>query len=193
MGYIIFPMDDNRLMEMCVKGDTEAWEKLVDQFSGLVYWAIKRKLSRHPFQYSDCDIRDIYQQVFAVLWEKRSRVKPAAWQNLSPWLVALSSHTTIDFMRKSESKERFLKAYGQEERTQADEPLLADERRIIEEALSRLKIKERSYIELFYGCGKKYREIAEDFHVPLSSVSSAISRAQKKIRRHLMQKKFETK
>ena len=56
--------DDRELVRRCIEGNAEAWGEFIDRFSGLVYWAIKRKLNKYDNAYLENEVEDILQKEY---------------------------------------------------------------------------------------------------------------------------------
>jgi len=179
---------DKELVTQCLEGSPEAWGLFVDRFSGLLYWAIKQKLRRYCPVYLNSDAEDIYQRLFASLWERRSLEAVKDRDNISPWLIVLASNLAIDFARKKKREDDFLKEELPIDVTDTkDYPSVftKEKRDILDNAMGSLSEKEKAYLELSYLSGKKHKEIADIFNVPMNSVSTTIARAKTKIKRFI--------
>lgn len=184
--------DHRELVQKCLEEDASAWSEFVDKFSGLVYWAIKRKLYKYGSAYLLSEVEEIYQRVFVSIWEKKSLKGVCERDNLSPWFVVLASNVTIDFIRKKGVEGNFL-LHGVErdfraEETDEDATDRYDER-LLDEAIKQLNKKEKAYLELTYVTGRKYKEIAQIFNTSINSVSITISRAKNKIKKYIEEKR----
>ncbi|MCG2704526.1 MAG: sigma-70 family RNA polymerase sigma factor [Candidatus Omnitrophica bacterium] len=182
---------DKELVLSCLGGAPDAWSAFIDKFSSLVYWAIKRKLNRYCPAYLKSDAEDLYQRVFALLWEKRSLEAVKDRDNISPWLIVLASNLATDFVRKKKREEDFLQEELAKEIPPIDDyssVLIKEKRDILDKAMGILTEKERAYLELSYFSGKKHKEIADTFNVPMNSVSTIIARAKTKIKRFISKK-----
>lgn len=181
---------DRKLIQKCLEGDAEAWSEFVERFSGLVYWVIKRKLSKY-YMYFESDVEEIYQRVLASIWEKKSLTSVSERGNISPWIAVLASNFTIDFIRKKRLEEDFLRdGFKSESRPRRpDEGILdREDKRLLDEAIKLLNEKERAFLELNCIAGKKQREIAGIFNTSINSVSSTITRAKNKIKSYIESK-----
>ncbi len=179
---------DKKLVENCLEGAPDAWSDFVDRFSSLVYWAIKRKLNRYCLSHLNSDIEDLYQRVFASLLERRSLETVKDRDNISPWLIVLASNLATDFARKKKREEDFLREELAKETPVIDDyssVFIREKSGILDSAMGVLTEKERAYLELSYLSGKKHKEIADIFNVPMNSVSTIIARAKTKIKRFI--------
>jgi RNA polymerase sigma-70 factor, ECF subfamily len=182
---------DKDLVTRCLSGDTGAWNNFVDRFSGLVYWAIKRKFNRYYSAYLTSDIEDIYQRLFASIWEKKNLAAVSDRDDIAPWLIVLASNLTTDFMRKKMREEDFLqnKLTAETQTMDKDSVIFVEEKwDLLGEAMRLLNEKERAYIELSCISGKKHKEIAEIFRTSTNYVSSIIARAKNKMKRFIEKK-----
>lgn len=184
--------DERELVQRCINGDADAWSEFVDRYSGLIYWAIKRKLNKYDSTYIMSEAEDIYQLIFALIWEKKSLINVRERGSISPWLVVLASHVTIDFIRKRKREEDYLrrdfKLVAKSQNTK-EVVLEKEEKCLLDEAIKLLNEKEKRYIELNYLADKKHREIAEIFNTSVNSVSTIIARAKIKIKKYIESRK----
>lgn len=182
---------DKELVRLCLSGNAEAWSNFIDRFSGLIYWAIKRKLNRYYSAHLTSDIEDIYQRLFTSIWEKKSLVAVTDRDNIAPWLIVLASNLTIDFMRRKQREEDFFQNRLPLESQIADEDSIVfakEKRDLLDEAIRGLSEKERLYLELNYLSNKKHKEIAGIFNTSVNSVSTVIARAKDKIKQFIKEK-----
>jgi len=182
---------DKELVMRCLSGDAGAWSNFIDRFSGLVYWAIKRKLNRYYSAHLRSDVEDIYQHLFTSIWEKKSLATVSERDNIAPWLIVLASNLTIDFMRKKKREEDFLQNRLTAETRMIDDSsimFVKEKSDLLNEAMRFLNEREKAYLELNYLSGKKHKEIAEIFNISANTVSTVIARAKNKIKRFIEEK-----
>ena len=183
--------NDKELVKRCLDGNAEAWSEFVDRFSGLIYWAIKRKLNRYNCVYLIRDVEDIYQRLFVSLWEKKSLMNVADRDNISPWLIVLASNLTIDFIRKKRREENFLLRVSEAKNISGDDEVVIfseENKHLLDEGIKLLNEKEKVYLEFNYIASKKHKEIAKIFNTSVNSVSTIIARAKNKIRKYIKSK-----
>ena len=164
------------LLRLCSGGDEKAWAYFVEEFSPLIRWAIKHKISR-SFNYVDeNDIKDIFQQTFTHIWHSNRLANLQKPGSLPAYLTVIAQNLTIDFFRK---KRRFLKIKArrltEKEFCAADNPRTESYNRQIEkdvkEQISNLPIKERRIIQLDIFYDLKHREISEMMEISINTVS----------------------
>src|SRR3954468_14329852 len=84
---------DVQLMGLISKGDTAAFEELVERHQSLVIGTVARMLG------SNSEIEDIAQQVFIRVWRSASRYVPRA--KFTTWLLKITRNLVFNEMRRS--------------------------------------------------------------------------------------------
>ena len=85
--------DDVRLMRLVGRGDTVAFEKLVERHQALVAGTVARMLG------SNSDVEDIAQQVFIRVWKSARRYVPRA--KFTTWLLKITRNLVFNEMRRT--------------------------------------------------------------------------------------------
>src|SRR5438445_8701341 len=85
--------DDVRLMQLVGRGDTVAFEKLVERHQALVAGTVARMLG------SNSDVEDIAQQVFIRVWKSARRYVPRA--KFTTWLLKITRNLVFNEMRRT--------------------------------------------------------------------------------------------
>jgi len=73
---------DNALIGACLRGDGEAWERLVDRYSGLVYSVIRK------YGLDEDEVGDTFQAVWVALWEELDGLRDRG--RVAPWLMTVA-------------------------------------------------------------------------------------------------------
>lgn len=73
---------DTTLVEACLRGEAEAWERLVRRYAGLVYSVPRR------YGLSEEDAADVFQGTWSALWERLTEVRNRG--RLGPWLITVA-------------------------------------------------------------------------------------------------------
>ena len=129
-----------------------------------------------------CD--DILQEVFVKVW--RCDTVPEDSEEQRRWLLTVSRHTCLDFLRKSSRFSKFRTKYRQEwyeQPTDPDAPFLWDE-------LQRLPEVERSILYLHLKIGHSYKEIAGMLDLTENLVRVRAFRSLKKLRETIIKKEL---
>src|SRR5438046_4423383 len=85
--------EDVRLMNLVGRGDTNAFEELIERHQALVAGTVARMLG------SNSDVEDIAQQVFIRVWKSASRYKPRA--KFTTWLLKITRNLVFNELRRA--------------------------------------------------------------------------------------------
>src|SRR5205807_10155123 len=88
--------DDLRLMRLVGRGDTTAFEQLIERHQALVAGTVARMLG------SNSDVEDIAQQVFLRVWRSAGRYVPRA--KFTTWLLKITRNLVFNEMRRAKRK-----------------------------------------------------------------------------------------
>src|ERR671931_202462 len=83
--------DDVRLMQLIGRGNTAAFEQLIEKHQTLVAGTVARMLG------SSSDVEDIAQQVFIRVWKSARRYVPRA--KFTTWLLKITRNLVFNEMR----------------------------------------------------------------------------------------------
>lgn len=175
------------LVSGCVRGDENAWERLLKEYGPFINNVIKKYLP------DPGDSQELFIHVLERLWDK-SAERLAAWNGaarLSTYLAAITSRLCIDHLRHTgrrlrrtvslHSAIRPAAPWGMEP-DPATEALQSESRRILDGAMLQLNQDEQDILRLFYWQGMKYTEISSIMQRPVVDVGRKICRARKKLR-----------
>src|SRR5213076_1738191 len=107
--------DDVRLMQLVGRGDTIAFEQLIEKHQALVAGTVARMLG------SNSDVEDIAQQVFIRVWKSAARYVAKA--KFTTWLLKIARNLVFNEMRRAKRHPHVPVQIGPE----ADEIPLKDE------------------------------------------------------------------
>src|SRR6266550_8804091 len=85
--------EDVRLMRLVSRGDTSAFEELIERHQALVAGTVARMLS------SNSDVEDIAQQVFIRVWKSARRYVPRA--KFTTWLLKITRNLVFNELRRA--------------------------------------------------------------------------------------------
>src|SRR5213082_323265 len=85
--------EDVRLMQLVGRGDTGAFEELIERHQSLVAGTVARMLG------SNSDVEDIAQQVFIRLWKSARRYVPRA--KFTTWLLKITRNLVFNELRRA--------------------------------------------------------------------------------------------
>jgi len=179
--------EDVRLMRLVARGDTSAFEKVIERHQALVAGTAARMLG------SNSDVEDIAQQVFIRVWKSARRYVPRA--KFTTWLLKITRNLVFNELRRAKRRAQvsLQPEPGAEEIPLKDEmnpapdvSLLEDElQRAIEEAIMQLPESQRMALVLRRYEQLSYEEIAEVLDLSVPAVKSVLFRARTELRARL--------
>ena len=175
---------DQDLMVRLSDGEVEALEGLYDRYSPLVFSIAVRVLTDRQLA------EDVTQEVFLRLWRRPWSYDPGRGKFRS-WLMSVTRNRSLDERRRVVRRLRQedsdddgmpeIAAPGRFHDPQL-EAVLADERRAVREAMTRLPPAQREVIELAYFGGLTQVEVAALTGEPLGTVKTRIRLGIQKLR-----------
>src|SRR5438874_7539779 len=179
--------EDVRLMRLVSRGDTGAFEELIERHQSLVAGTVARMLG------SNSDVEDIAQQVFIRVWKSARRYVPRA--KFTTWLLKITRNLVFNELRRSK-RQPHLPLHsepGAEDPPFKDETNLAPDaslleselQQAIEEAIERLPETQRMALVLRRYQQLSYEQIAEVLDLSVPAVKSVLFRARTELRSRL--------
>ena len=179
--------NDLRLMQLVGRGDTGAFEQLIEKHQALVAGTVARMLG------SNSDVEDIAQQVFIRLWKSARRYVPRA--KFTTWLLKITRNLVFNEMRRTKRRAhvRLQSEPGAEDPPVKDERNLAPDaslletelQRTIEEAILQLPETQRMALVLRRYEQLSYEQIAGVLDLSVPAVKSVLFRARSELRTRL--------
>jgi len=182
--------EEQALVERLTRGETSAFQELVEQNKKKVYYLALDIVGNHH------DAEDISQEVFLKVFRSFQTFKRDA--RLSSWLYRITVNASIDHLRKKSAvpekmQDEFLEEHlphnpaGSLEFT--GDPERSAETRLIQEhienALQKISAQERSAFVLRHYHDLMIKDIAEVMNVSVGTVKSYLFRGIKKLQREL--------
>src|SRR5438046_4856845 len=179
--------DDLRLMQLVGRGDTGAFEQLIEKHQALVAGTVARMLR------SNSDVEDIAQQVFIRVWKSARRYVPRA--KFTTWLLKITRNLLFNELRRTRRRAHvpLQSEPGAEDPPVKDEMNLAPDasllelelQRTIEEAILQLSETQRLALMLRRYEQLSYEQIAEVLGLSVPAVHSLSCRARSELRSKL--------
>jgi RNA polymerase sigma-70 factor (ECF subfamily) len=179
--------DDLRLMRLVGRGDTNAFEELIEKHQALVAGTVARMLG------SNSDVEDIAQQVFIRVWKSARRYVPRA--KFTTWLLKITRNLVFNELRRTKRRAHvpLQPEAGAEDLPLKDDINLAPDasllevelRRTIEEAILQLPETQRMALVLRRYEQLSYEEIADVLELSVPAVKSVLFRARSELRTRL--------
>src|SRR5256714_10217381 len=179
--------EDVRLMELVARGDTAAFQTLIERHQALVVGTVARMLG------SNSDVEDLAQQVFLRVWRSAGRYVPRA--KFTTWLLKITRNLVFNEMRRTKRQAHVpmqIEPQGddlpiKDESVQSPaESLLEHElQQAIEGAIIQLPETQRMALILRRYEGRSYEEIGEILDLSVPAVKSVLFRARTELRARL--------
>lgn len=173
--------DVAQLVRRAAQGDRWAWERLVDQYSRLI-WAMTR-----DFRLAESDAADVVQATWLRLLEHIDRIEYP--DRIGSWLATTARHECLRHLavgKKVMLVEDDDAAFHQvvSHQPEVDERLLADERaEAVREALTSLPSRWQKLLELLMADPPaSYAEISDQLGVPVGSIGPTRGRCLERLR-----------
>src|SRR6266403_820185 len=179
--------EDVRLMRLVSRGDSDAFERLIERHQALVAGTVARMLS------SNSDVEDIAQQVFIRVWKSARRYVPRA--KFTTWLLKITRNLVFNELRRSKrhahiplqtdpGAEEF--PLKDEKNPAPDASLLQTElQQAIDDAIAQLPESQRMALILRRYEQLSYEEISEVLDLSVPAVKSVLFRARTELRARL--------
>ncbi|PYJ45291.1 MAG: RNA polymerase subunit sigma-24 [Verrucomicrobia bacterium] len=179
--------DDLRLMRLVGRGDTTAFEELIQKHQALVAGTVARMLG------SNSDVEDIAQQVFIRVWKSARRYVPRA--KFTTWLLKITRNLVFNEMRRTKRRAHvpLQPEAGAEDPPLKDDLNLAPDvslletelQQTIEEAILQLPETQRMALVLRRYEQLSYEQIGEVLDLSVPAVKSVLFRARSELRLRL--------
>lgn len=176
-GMVTLELTDYEIIQLCLKGDQDAFEGLVNRYKKLIYTIVYRILNDKE------EANDIAQEVFIKLFLSLDKYNPE--YKFSTWSAKVATNLCLDKLRKKKidimSVDDMVYEPGDEENPETT--YLRNERAMkIEKAIQSLPEKYKIPIILFHQQGFSYDEICKVLDEPLSIVKNRLHRARHMLR-----------
>jgi RNA polymerase sigma factor (sigma-70 family) len=173
--------DVTSLVRRAAAGDKSAWERLVDQYSRLI-WAMTR-----DFGLAEMDAADVVQTTWLRLLEHIHRIEYP--ERIGSWLATTARHECLRYLASSKrlmlvDDHDAMFGHATEHQPDVDERLLADERaQAVREAVAALPSRSQLLLELLMADPPvSYTEISDKLGLPVGSIGPTRGRCLQRLR-----------
>jgi RNA polymerase sigma-70 factor, ECF subfamily len=181
-------LSDEALLSLVASSDDQALAELYDRFGRVAYGLALRILRDEALA------QDAVQEAFLAIWRSADRFL-AERAKASTWILTLVHRRSVDLVRREDRRRgEPLKSAGEPAapETVEDEATLGFERRVVQEALSRLQPEQREALELGYYGGLTQSELAERLGLPLGTIKSRMFTGLSRLRELLAEAGLES-
>ena len=181
-------LSDESLLSLVASSDDHALAELYDRFGRVAYGLALRILRDEALA------QDAVQEAFLAIWRSADRFL-AERAKASTWILTLVHRRSVDLVRREDRRrgeplESAVEPAAPE--TVEDEATLGFERRVVQEALSRLQPEQREALELGYYGGLTQSELAERLGLPLGTIKSRMFTGLSRLRELLAEAGLES-
>ena len=168
---------DAELVSRCRAGEQAAWNELVERFSRYVY-----AICHQAFRLSDADAEDVFQEVFARVYENLGRLRSD--DAVRPWIAQLTRRLCIDRFRSGGRE-------GPADSEELDSPVIDETLAGLDEALTVRACLDavgdpcRDILDRFFCRDESYKAIGDALDLPAGTIASRISRCLGKVKAEL--------
>ena len=171
---------DAQLVALLIEGDEEAFARVYDNYSNLLYGIIVRIVADRR------DAENLLQDCFVKIWQNAAKYN-AEKGKLVTWLINIARNTAIDFTRS--------RYYSQKNKNQTIDNLVHTvaaspafnvpvDTMGLRQLVAKLAPACRQVIEWMYFEGYTQQEIADNFNIPLGTVKLRARTAMKELRQY---------
>jgi RNA polymerase sigma-70 factor (ECF subfamily) len=179
--------EDVRLMQLVGRGDTAAFEELIERHQALVIGTVGRMLG------GNSDVEDVAQQVFIRVWRSAGRYVPRA--KFTTWLLKITRNLVFNELRRSKRRAQVpiqiepnaeeIPLKDEVGSTPAASLLEVELQQAIEKAIADLPDSQRMALVLRRYEEFSYEEIGEILGLSVPAVKSVLFRARTELRARL--------
>ena len=169
-------------LQRLTRGEKEAWDNFVDQFSSVIYSAVRRTFLTYLPAANQADIDDVTQQVFLRLIKHDFHLLKSynpSKASMATWLTIVSRSTTVDSLRRK----RLYTVPLEENRDESCVPFKYPETPLKTPA-GLLSSRQKLVLNLFFEREMDIDEIAALLNVKAQTIRSVKHKAIKKLRNY---------
>lgn len=165
--------DDRALVRKCLRGDTRAFETLVDRYHRVLFQVAYRMLHERE------DARDVTQSAFVKAYEKLDTYD--ARHKFFSWIYRIVVNESLNVLSRRKPTEP-LDPRLEARRPSPEDAYAASERdAAVQAALQQLAPDSREVIVLRHFLDQSYREMAETLGIPEKTVKSRLFSARQQL------------
>lgn len=186
-------LEDDKLVASAVKGDQDAFRKLVEKYQTPLYFHVVKMVKDRE------QVEDLIQEAFVKAFDNLSSYSTN--YAFSTWLYRITTNHTIDYLRKKKlqtmsisepvrTREGEMSVQIPDRDAGTDRSIIRKQRqKIIRDAIRNLPEKYRQVIEMRHLEELSYQEISEELDLPLGTVKAHIFRAREMLYKELKDKR----
>lgn len=167
---------DTALVQKCLKGESTAFEKLLDKYERVVYNTALRMVKNTR------DAEELTQSIFVRVYERLSTFNPR--YKFFSWLYRIVVNECLNHLKLKKHHQQLDEAEDTGQSPEARVEGLEHQQKI-SEALLKLEVDHRVVIILRHFHDLSYREMSQILDIPVKRVKSRLFTARQMLRTHL--------
>lgn len=175
-------MNERELLLQLRAGDKDSFAQLYDLYSPRMFGFLLKLTKK------DETAREILQEVFIRLWEKRGTLDPD--KSFRSYLFRIAENCVVDFFRKAALDKKLgkqLMDLASERYLHVEENIYEREKNaILNQAINLLPPQRKRVFELCKVEGKSYKEVSLMMGISVSTISDHLLKATRAIRQHIL-------
>lgn len=169
-------ISEERLWQLCLEGDREAFKEMYCRFYPLLYHYGLKLVSDKEF------VKDSIQDLFVKIMQDHEALSPTL--NLKGYLLRSLRNKMIDLLEKEKPSSDLA---GCEDRFAAEDLFIAEDdpnplSRILMQSFAELSARQQEILYLYYVDGLKHEEIAEVLGINYQSSKNLLFRSLSKLK-----------
>jgi RNA polymerase sigma-70 factor (ECF subfamily) len=167
---------DELLITRCRRGDSPAWNELVERWNDRLYYYLRRLIDNEADAANA--LQEVWYQVFRGLKKLRDDSR------LSAWLYTIARRIAVNHYRQNDSRlENQWGEHPQEATTdEEDAHIPFDNAELVHFGLSKLDLPEREVLTLYFLADFTIAEMAEVIGIPIGTVKSRLFKARRDLK-----------
>lgn len=175
-------ISERELLLQLRAGDEGSFARLYDLYSPRMFGFLLKLTKREE------TAREILQEVFIRLWEKRSILDPD--KSFRSYIFRIAENCVVDFFRKAALDKKLgkqLMDLASERYLHVEEHIFEREKSaILSQAINLLPPQRKRVFELCKFEGKSYKEVSLLMGISVSTISDHLLKATRAIRQHIL-------
>lgn len=176
-------LSDEELVQTVRSGNQDRFGELMERYEQRLFGYIM------TFVFDQQKAEDILQNCFIKIYTNLNSFDVD--KRFSPWAYRIAHNESINYVKKNKKEvsldqyEDWLNNIADERVDLADEVDRSIEKDKVRKAVFSLPMKYKEVVILYYFEGQQYRQISKTLRIPISTVSTRILRAKKKLKKIL--------
>lgn len=175
------PNDELGLLRQLITGDADSFREVYEYYQGKIFLFALRLTK------SEAEAKEVVQEVFVKIWERRERINPE--KNFSSYILTITKNLILDKLKKAARdkiiQEKIYQNMLALQNTSVDRLIEKEFARLYQQAVDRLTPQRKIVFMLSREEELTYEEIAQKLGISTNTVRNQMSDSLKSIREYL--------